>query len=84
MLFGLRAILLPFYLLGLLFGLFASSAWAAHTPITGYSGNVRVHVSTTSGALYFDASDTSGLGLTAPTGYNTTDWYSKSAMEFVF
>jgi len=82
MLFGLRTFLLPFYLLGLLFGFFASSAWAAHTPITGYSGNVRVHVSTTSGTIYFDANDVTSLS--AVTGYPSADWTSGASNEIVF
>ncbi len=60
----------------------APASAANHTPISGYSGNVRVHISTTSGAIYFNASDVSALS--AVRGYPSSDWTSQSASELVF
>ena len=55
-----------------------------HTSISGYTGNVRVHITTTSGAIFFDSADISGLGLSAPTGYSLADLTDGTQNELVF
>lgn len=50
--------------------------------VSGYTGNVRVHVEVDNG--FISLQDTSGITLSAPMGYSSADWTSGTAKELVF